>query len=91
MKRYATSDNPAAAINEFKTMVKELHRHGIEIILDIVFNHTGEGNDIGPIFSFKGIDNDIYYMVDEENKYRNFTGAATHSIPKKKNIPLSKN
>ncbi len=73
MNRYATSDARGAAVEEFKTMVRELHRHGIEIILDIVFNHTAEGNENGPIISFKGIDNAIYYMLDH-HLYRDFTG-----------------
>lgn len=73
MNRYAASDTHAAAITEFKSMVKELHLHGIEVILDVVFNHTAEGNVKGPIFSFKGIDNDLYYM-HENGKYLDFTG-----------------
>lgn len=74
MNRYATQNTPGAAVQEFKTMVRELHRHRIEVILDVVFNHTAEGNESGPIFSFKGIDNDIYYMLDKDGGYLNFTG-----------------
>ena len=56
-------------------MVKELHRAGIEVILDVVFNHTAEGGDNGPIISFRGIDNTIYYLLDPKTKgYLNFTG-----------------
>jgi len=62
-------------VNEFKSMVKALHKAGIEIILDIVFNHTAEGNEYGPTFSFKGIDNSIYYILDKEKRYyMNFSG-----------------
>lgn len=73
MRRYATSQEPGAAIKEFKMMVKELHRHGIEVILDVVYNHTSEGNEQGPVLSFKGFDNALYYMMDQ-NHYRNYTG-----------------
>jgi isoamylase len=50
-------------IEEFKNMVKQLHRAGIEVILDVVFNHTAEGNESGPTISFRGIDNRTYYMI----------------------------
>jgi isoamylase/glycogen operon protein len=70
MPLYAVSD-PVA---EFKTMVRELHRNGIEVILDVVFNHSGEGDDKNLYVNFRGIDNPIYYMVDPEGKYRNFSG-----------------
>ena len=60
---------------EFKQMVKELHKAGIEVILDIVFNHTVEGGKFDKILSFKGIDNKIYYMTDPENgEYLDYTG-----------------
>lgn len=74
MKRYASKNAQLAAINEFKMMVKELHAHKIEVILDVVFNHTAEGGKKGPIFSFKGLDDDVYYMHDKEGDYLNFTG-----------------
>lgn len=62
-------------INEFKDMVKALHRAGIEVILDVVFNHTAEGGTGGPTTSFRGIDNFIYYLVDPESReYFNFSG-----------------
>jgi glycogen operon protein len=62
-------------VTDFKTMVKELHRNGIEVILDVVFNHTAEGNEAGPTYSFKGIDNKIYYILDEDkSKYLNYSG-----------------
>lgn len=72
--RYAVGQNPGDVITEFKTMVRELHRHGIEVILDVVYNHTAEGDERGPTFSFKGIDNSIYYMLDPTFKYLNFSG-----------------
>lgn len=62
-------------IYEFKEMVRELHKAGIEVILDIVFNHTGEGDERGPTLSFRGLDNSIYYILDEDKRYyRDFTG-----------------
>lgn len=66
--------NRYGSIIDFKKMVKALHVHGIEIYLDVVFNHSAEGNKKGPIYSLKGIDNSIYYMLDEENDYLNFSG-----------------
>lgn len=59
---------------ELKELIRELHQHGIEVILDVVFNHTAEGNEMGPTFSFKGIDNNIYYMLTPDGKYYNFSG-----------------
>lgn len=63
-------------INEFRDMVKALHRAGIEVILDVVFNHTGEGDENEPTISFKGIDNRIYYFLDPQDKraYLNYSG-----------------
>ena len=71
--RYAATDNP---LTEFKTMVKALHRAGLEVILDVVFNHTAEGNHLGPTLSFRGIDNQAYYrlMPDAPRYYRDYTG-----------------
>src|SRR6185369_590914 len=62
--------------NEFKTMVKTLHNAGIEVILDVVYNHTAEGNHLGPTLSFRGIDNDSYYRLvpGNERYYQDFTG-----------------
>lgn len=74
MNRYSSDNNNGAAINEFKTLVKELHKNGIMVILDIVFNHTNEGNEKGPVISFKGIDSCIYYLMDGEGKFMNFSG-----------------
>lgn len=60
--------------NELKSLVKLCNEHGIEVILDVVFNHTAEGNEEGPYFSFKGFDNSIYYMLTPDGKYYNFSG-----------------
>ena len=59
---------------ELKTLIKDLHDNGIEVILDVVFNHTAEGNECGPCFSFKGFDNNIYYMLTPDGHYYNFSG-----------------
>ena len=65
----------AARCVEFKQMVKALHEAGIEVILDVVFNHTAEGNELGPTLSFKGLENHVYYMLGNGGSfYRNFTG-----------------
>lgn len=73
---YASNRNPGKAVNEFKEMVREMHKNGIEIILDIVFNHTAEGNERGQTINFKGLDNSIYYILEENNKqyYKNYSG-----------------
>jgi glycogen operon protein len=72
---YARDSSPGGQVREFKEMVRELHRAGIEVILDIVFNHTAEGNELGPTFSFRGLDNTIYYMLDENRRYyKNYSG-----------------
>jgi isoamylase len=68
-----TGDGTMVA-DELKTLVKELHRNGIEVILDVVFNHTAEGDHRGPIISYKGIDNQTYYMLTPEGYYHNFSG-----------------
>ena len=66
---------PAGAIAEFKTAVKRLHEAGIEVILDVVYNHTGEGNHLGPTLSFRGIDNLSYYRLQDDRRfYLDFTG-----------------
>jgi glycogen operon protein len=61
-------------VREFKEMVREFHRAGIEVILDVVYNHTSEGNERGPTLSFRGLDNVIYYMLDRQGRYYNFSG-----------------
>ncbi len=73
--RYSSGDGLGEQVNEFKRMVKELHKAGIEIILDVVYNHTGEGNQKGPTVSFRGIDNASYYRLTEEKRYyMDYTG-----------------
>ncbi|HLZ01084.1 MAG TPA: glycogen debranching protein GlgX [Bradyrhizobium sp.] len=72
---YASTSRPGAAVAEFKTMVRELHRAGIEVILDVVFNHTAEAGEHGPTFSFRGLDNSIYYLLEPETGcYIDYTG-----------------
>ncbi|MGW8193409.1 MAG: glycogen debranching protein [Desulforhopalus sp.] len=66
--------DPSEAINEFKAMVFALHQAGIEVYLDMVFNHTGEGGYDGTTSSFRGIDNPIYYLLNDKNEYHNFSG-----------------
>ncbi len=74
--KYSAFGSPAGAVNEFKMMVKTLHQAGIEVILDVVYNHTAEGNHYGPTLSFRGIDNLSYYrlMPDDQRLYMDFTG-----------------
>lgn len=71
---YANSLVPGAQVNEFKTMVKALHAAGIEVILDVVFNHTCEGNENGPTLSFKGLENQVYYIMSEGRHFSNYSG-----------------
>jgi glycogen operon protein len=73
--RYSSSGVRGEQVVEFKNMVKALHRAGIEVILDVVYNHTAEGNHLGPTLSFKGIDNVSYYRLMEDKRYYNdYTG-----------------
>lgn len=73
--RYSSSGANGQQVTEFKTMVRELHKAGIEVILDVVYNHTGEGNHLGPTLSFKGIDNASYYrLADDRRFYMDYTG-----------------
>ena len=74
--RYGSNPYRGAHVQEFKDMVKALHKAGIEVILDVVYNHTAEGNEMGPTLSFKGIDNSTYYRLVEDNKryYMDYTG-----------------
>jgi len=73
--RYSSSGVKGEQVTEFKNMVKELHKAGIEVILDVVYNHTAEGNHMGPTLSFKGIDNEAYYRLTEDKRYyMDYTG-----------------
>lgn len=71
---FAVNPEGAAPWHEFRTMVGEFHQAGIEVVLDVVINHTAEGNDDGPTYSFRGLDNQMYYMLDDQGRYLNFTG-----------------
>ena len=83
---YGSSSDPIEVLDEFRDMVKALHKAGIEVILDVVFNHTGEGNTEGPTLSFKGLENRAYYMLSKPGyEYKNFSGTgntlnANHSV-----------
>ena len=71
---YAAGKEPGCQVREFKEMVRALHAAGIEVILDVVFNHTAEGNHLGPTLSLKGLENRVYYMLGDAGFYRNYTG-----------------
>jgi isoamylase len=71
---FASTGRFGMQVDELKALIKELHKNGIEIILDVVFNHTAEGNEQGPTISFRGIDNKTYYMLTPEGYYFNFSG-----------------
>lgn len=73
--RYSSSGHLGEQVTEFKEMVKALHKAGIEVILDVVYNHTAEGNHLGPTLSFKGVDNASYYRLTEDKRfYMDYTG-----------------
>jgi glycogen operon protein len=86
---YSASKDPLICLNEFRTMVKELHRAGIEVILDVVYNHTAEGDEHGPTLCFRGLENSFYYILNNDKAtYANYTGAgntlkANHSVVKR--------
>ena len=71
---YAAAEEVNNEGTELKELIREFHENGIEVILDVVFNHTAEGNEQGPFFSFKGFDNNIYYLLTPEGHYYNFSG-----------------
>jgi isoamylase len=72
---YSSRQDPLGALDEFRDMVKALHRAGIELILDVVFNHTAEGNHDGPTLSFRGLDNPTYYILEQDrSRYSNYSG-----------------
>ena len=86
---YSSRLEPLAAVHEFRDMVKALHRAGIEVILDVVFNHTAEGGHDGPTQCFRGLDNPTYYLLCEDrSRYANFTGTgntlnANHAVTRR--------
>lgn len=71
---FAATAAMGTQVDEFKALVKELHRNGIEVLLDVVFNHTAEGNEHGPTLSFRGLDNSTYYMLTPQGEYLNYSG-----------------
>ena len=72
---YSSRQDPLGPVDEFRDMVKALHRAGIEVILDVVFNHTAEGDHRGPTLSFRGLDNKTYYILEQDHaRYANYTG-----------------
>ena len=84
---YASTADPLGVLDEFRSMVKALHRAGIEVILDVVFNHTAEGGADGPTLCWRGLDDDAYYLFEGEDcaRYANFSGCgntinANHAI-----------
>jgi len=87
---YCVAPSSGGHMDELRDMVKALHRAGIEVILDVVFNHTDEGNHLGPVFGFKGLDNSAYYLLEPSDKryYSDYTGCGNtfncnHPIPQK--------
>ena len=73
---YSSAKDPLGPLNEFRDMVKALHKAGIEVILDVVFNHSAEGSEIGPTLSFRGLENGAYYILnpDDKSRYTNYSG-----------------
>lgn len=71
---FASDGDGRTAVREFKEMIKEFHRAGLEVILDVVYNHTAEGNEYGPTVSFRGLDNAVYYLLDRGRHYMNYSG-----------------
>ena len=83
---YSSRREPLAVLDEFREMVKSLHRAGIEVILDVVYNHTAEGNQLGPTSCFKGLENKAYYILSKDKaEYSNYSGTgntlnANHAV-----------
>lgn len=71
---YAATGKYGMEVDELKNLIRELHKNGIEVILDVVFNHTAEGNEMGPYISYRGIDNKTYYLLTPDGYYYNFSG-----------------
>jgi isoamylase len=73
--QYSSRKDPAGCVSEFRDMVKALHRAGIEVILDVVYNHTAEGNEAGPTICYRGFENEAYYILEsDKSRYANYTG-----------------
>ena len=73
--RYSSRPDPLGALDEFRDMVKALHRAGIEVLLDVVYNHTAEGDENGPTMCFRGLANENYYILAEDkSRYADYTG-----------------
>jgi isoamylase len=74
-RAYSSRQDPLGPLDEFRDMVKALHRAGIEVILDVVFNHSAEGNHLGPTFCFRGLENETYYLLDRDrSRYADYSG-----------------
>ncbi len=74
-QKYSSRQDPTGPVDEFRDMVKALHRAGLEVILDVVFNHTAEGDHLGPTLSFRGLDNSTYYILEHEgSRYADYSG-----------------
>jgi isoamylase len=74
-QQYSSRQDPAGPVDEFRDMVKALHKANIEVILDVVYNHTSEGDGLGPTFSFRGFDNPTYYILEaDQSRYANYSG-----------------
>lgn len=71
---YAVNGRDGQQVNEFRQMIKKFHEAGIEVYLDVVFNHTAEGDERGPTLSFRGIDNSTFYILEDDGKYKNYSG-----------------
>jgi isoamylase/glycogen operon protein len=74
MQRYGTTSDPATTAHELKQLVQACHNENISVILDVVYNHTGEGNEYGPAYSFKALAEDVYYLKDHDRRFANYTG-----------------
>jgi isoamylase len=73
-RAFSSRQDRLGPVDEFRDMVKALHRSGIEVILDVVYNHTAEGDDLGPTLSLRGLDNNAYYILEDGSRYANYTG-----------------
>src|SRR5208282_2219598 len=85
-RAYSSRKDPCGPLDEFRDMMKALHRAGIEVLLDVVYNHTAEGDQDGPTFGFRGLENSVYYILEQDrSRYANYTGTgntlnANHAV-----------